>query len=97
MLYLVKNSLGIITDSGGLQKDAFWLKKPTITLRENTEWVETLKFNQNILINEFPSNLLEEISSIKIKNFDRYKDFGNGNAVKLTMDKIKEILIKYDQ
>ena len=34
ILFLIKNSSGVITDSGGLQKDSFWLKKPTITIRK---------------------------------------------------------------
>lgn len=92
MLYLVANSQGVITDSGGLQKDAFWLEKPTITLRQRTEWVETLKNGQNILIDKFPKNLFEEISSINLLKFNRYEDFGNGNAVLNILNKTNEIL-----
>ena len=92
MLYLVKNSKGVVTDSGGLQKDAFWLEKPTITIRPKTEWVETLKNGQNILIDEFPINIYEKISNINHVKFDRYKDFGNGNAVLNILNKTDEIL-----
>lgn len=92
MLYLVEHSHGVITDSGGLQKDAFWLEKPIITLRQNTEWLETLNNSQNLLIDDFPINLQDKISKIKITKFDRYSDFGNGNASKNILKRTEEIL-----
>jgi UDP-GlcNAc3NAcA epimerase len=51
MLYLLKSCLFVITDSGGLQKEAFFAKKKCFTLREQTEWVETLSNNWNTLLN----------------------------------------------
>ena len=92
MLYLINNSQGVITDSGGLQKDAFWLEKPLITIRSKTEWVETLKNGQNILIDKFPSNLYEQFSNINLVKFNRYDDFGNGNATANILQKTDEIL-----
>ena len=50
MLHVLKECKMVFTDSGGLQKEAYWMKKRCFTLREDTEWVETLKGNWNILV-----------------------------------------------
>lgn len=49
MLYTISKCSHVITDSGGLQKEAYWLKKPCITIRSETEWIETLHNNWNQL------------------------------------------------
>jgi UDP-GlcNAc3NAcA epimerase len=49
MQVLLQSCTKVCTDSGGLQKEAYWSKKPCITLRDDTEWVETLSGNWNIL------------------------------------------------
>lgn len=49
LLMLLKASAGVLTDSGGLQKEAFWMARPCITLRGETEWVETVEAGWNLL------------------------------------------------
>ena len=50
MVELMKDSTCILTDSGGLQKEAYFLKKPCITIRDTTEWTETVDNGCNTLV-----------------------------------------------
>ncbi|MBL1410347.1 non-hydrolyzing UDP-N-acetylglucosamine 2-epimerase [Sphingobacterium faecale] len=49
-LSLLYHSSGLITDSGGMQKEAYWLNKKCVTIRTETEWLETAELNGNILM-----------------------------------------------
>lgn len=54
---------GLITDSGGMQKEAYWLKKKCVTIRKETEWVETLKNGNNTLLFEDLSTIQDILST----------------------------------
>lgn len=56
----------IITDSGGIQKEAYILRKPCITLRTETEWVETVHEKWNLLLNPADKNIAEQIADFHV-------------------------------
>lgn len=62
--YLVSNSAGVVTDSGGITEEATYLKIPCITLRNSTERPETVVFGTNVLVGDDLSNLTSYIESI---------------------------------
>ena len=73
MLKLEKNAKAILTDSGGVQKEAFWLKVPCITLRDETEWIETVNLGWNRLVGSDVEKILEAVRDLKLgtdMNFD---------------------------
>ena len=85
MLRLVRRSMGVITDSGGLQKDAYLLGVPCVTLRTESEWPETFEGSMNVL-NPEVRNLDQDVK----RKFSqpRSKPFGEGNAARKIVDAI---------
>lgn len=86
MLQLIKCSRMLLTDSGGMQKEAFLLHVPCLTLRENTEWVETLRSGANTLVGADAEEIQAQSKCILSdrnakKRLKRLKNpFGDGKA-----------------
>lgn len=81
MLYLTANAYMVVTDSGGLQKEAYFLKIPCTTLRDQTEWVETLENGWNMLSSIDHNSILKAVSrELECINHPQPMLFGDGNA-----------------
>ncbi len=82
MVWLISNSSLIMTDSGGLQKEAFFFQKPCITLRDETEWVELVENRFNVLVGANTTKILEtyaQIDTLYAKDFSMDL-YGGGRA-----------------
>ncbi len=88
MIMLEKNSKKIVTDSGGVQKEAFFFNKPCITLRDETEWVETVNNGWNILVGANESKILNAIQNFSPTN-DRENYYGDGDAAHKIVSKLR--------
>jgi len=89
MISLEKNAYAILTDSGGVQKEAFWLKVPCITLRAETEWVETVRYGWNRLVGADKEKILD--AALNIKPGENV-DFMNEYAAGKICERVGEIL-----
>ena len=78
MVYAMTNAVGVITDSGGMQKEAFLVGTPCVTVRTETEWPETLGGDWNILNPELSVDVVEFIE--RARSADDSQPFGDGKA-----------------
>lgn len=91
MLFLEKHAKAIVTDSGGVQKEAYFAKVPCITLRDQTEWVETIETGWNQLVNPLEINLADKLSSLETgQPIDDL--YGDGKAAQKIVAVMKDVL-----
>ncbi len=89
MLILEKNAKMILTDSGGIQKEAYIFKVPCITLRDTTEWVETMDDGWNVLVDADKEKIVEIANDFEPEGEQR-NVFGSGDASEMIVWSIKE-------
>lgn len=80
MLSLMQHAHAVLTDSGGLQKEAYWLQKPCITLRNETEWTETLAGGWNQLAGKTADDVLQQLEKPPQKPQKPFGRIGNISA-----------------
>lgn len=91
MKILIRSKL-LITDSGGMQKEAFYAKVQTITVRDQTEWPETVQSNWNRLVKPKYNNIYKSAKMYFLKTGKNTKPYGRGNTAVLILNYIKKIL-----
>lgn len=84
LINAVMNSAGVVTDSGGLQKEAFLLRVPCTTIRPETEWVETVELGWNALVSEDLSVLSQTVQRASPQSTDA-SPYGDGKAASRTV------------
>ncbi|EQC43416.1 non-hydrolyzing UDP-N-acetylglucosamine 2-epimerase [Bacteriovorax sp. Seq25_V] len=94
MLNLIHNSMFVMTDSGGLQKESYFFNKRCIVLRDETEWVELTNAGINKLVGADEDLIIAEyenfISSVGIEQFENF--YGNGTASKRIVEQLTHSL-----
>ena len=88
-IHYQKFAKAIITDSGGIQKEAYWLQRPCFTFRNETEWLETLTGSWNRLVYEDIGNL-KDMLNLKPGIYN-HKLYGDGHASKFIMETLVHI------
>jgi len=89
---LEKSARLLLTDSGGMQKEAYWLKVPCITLRDETEWIETVELGWNVLTGADRDRIIEAVRTFKAPS-EHPPLYGDGKAAAHCL----KALLEYNQ
>jgi UDP-GlcNAc3NAcA epimerase len=87
MVQLERSARMILTDSGGMQKEAYWLGVPCVTMRDQTEWVETVEAGWNVIVGADKQRIMEAVKSFAPSGL-RTLLYGDGH----TAEKMEQIL-----
>jgi UDP-GlcNAc3NAcA epimerase len=88
MVYLIKNAKFIMTDSGGLQKEAFFFEKPCFTMRDETEWIELVENKFNVLVGASKNNILDVYENFKFNTDFSIDLYGGGKASRVIIEEL---------
>jgi UDP-N-acetylglucosamine 2-epimerase len=79
MAALLSQARVLVTDSGGLQKEAYWYGVPCVTARPSTEWLDTVELGANVLVDDDPEQLAAAVASARMPE-ERPQLYGDGHA-----------------
>jgi UDP-GlcNAc3NAcA epimerase len=88
MLVLEQNARLILTDSGGMQKEAYFFGIPCITLRPETEWIETIEAGWNVIVGSNHSTIVQKVRTVQPPSHKSRKLFGGGHASRSIVSKL---------
>jgi UDP-GlcNAc3NAcA epimerase len=93
MIYLLEKCRLVLTDSGGLQKEAFFMSKCCLTLRDRTEWTELVEHGVNFLVGSEPEKILNTFRECLRRKFDfNFAPYGKGDAADQIAETISQFL-----
>jgi UDP-GlcNAc3NAcA epimerase len=96
MIYLLERCRMVLTDSGGLQKEAYFFKKPCVTLRDETEWVELISHGYNFVAGTNDEDIFEAYKKISEKRVDFKQNlYGDGTAGNKIVRILSECICDY--
>ena len=79
MAALCSQARVIVTDSGGLQKEAYWYGVPCVTARPSTEWIDTVEVGANVLVDDDPGLLVRAVAEARMPD-ELPALYGDGSA-----------------
>lgn len=88
MISLEKNAKLVMTDSGGVQKEAFFYEKPCIILRSETEWVEIVENNAGVIVDADFDRIVNAYRKLSVSKITFPRLFGNSKAADIILDRI---------
>ena len=85
MLVLEKHAALILTDSGGVQKEAYFHRTPCITMRRETEWIETVEAGWNTIVGTDTDKILQAVAH-SVTPDTEISEYGTGKAAQTIID-----------
>lgn len=89
MIFLLKNCRLVLSDSGGVQKEAYFFKKPCMIMRDETEWVELVECGANHIVGADCKRILTKFESLKTSGVFDSMFYGEGNAAQKIVRRMK--------